>query len=302
MNRTVARLSAQALFGSRRGIVLMLIPGALLALSVIVRVLTDAEVGIEVAMGLGFTLALPLVALLAATAVLGPEIDDGSVVYLLSKPVSRHVIAISKYAAAWAATMVLGALPLFLSGLVLDVSETRRAVALGVGAAVAGTAYCALFIGLAALTRHAVVIGLLFTLLWEGVFGGVFGGVKWVSIGPWGREVASWVSPLVDPVGLGVTYAVGRDDPGHRGVGVVHRRPAALVHPAGGRVASRRVWCACPCRASGGPRAAGAPSGSLRRARRGWEPSGMADLHPRRALDPDVTGSRRSRHPGIPAK
>ena len=208
MNRTVARLSAQALFGSRRGIVLMLIPGALLVLSVIVRVLTDAEIGLEVAVGLGFTLALPLVALLAATAVLGPEIDDGSVVYLLSKPVSRHVIAVSKYAAAWAATMVLGALPLLLSGLLLDPSEMGQAVALGVGAAVAGTAYCALFIGLAALTRHAVVIGLLFTLLWEGALGGVFGGVKWVSIGPWGREVASWVSPLVDPVGLGVTYAL----------------------------------------------------------------------------------------------
>ena len=89
-----------------------------------------------------------------------------------SKPVSRHVIAVSKYAAAWAATMVLGALPLAPRRRWSSTRrEPRRAVALGVGAAVAGTVYTALFLGLAALTRHAVVVGLLFVLLWEGVLG-----------------------------------------------------------------------------------------------------------------------------------
>lgn len=207
MNRTVFRLSAQAILGRRRALVLLLIPCALLVLAVVVRVLTDEEVGVEAAVGLGFSLALPLVALLASTAVLGPEVDDGSIVYLLSKPVSRHVIAVSKFAAAWVATMVLGALPLVVVGLVLDPSQARRAVAFGVGAAVAGTVYAALFIGLAAVTRHAVVVGLLFALLWEGVLGSVFLGVRWVSVGAWGRELASEVSPLVDSVGVGTAYA-----------------------------------------------------------------------------------------------
>jgi len=208
MNRTLLRLSAQALFGRRRGVVLLLIPAALLALSVLVRLLTEKEVGIEAAVGLGYTLALPLVALLASTAVLGPEVDDGSIVYLLAKPVSRHVIGGSKFAAAWGATMALGALPLLVAALVLDPSEPRRAVALGVGAAVAGTVYTALFLALAAVTRHAVVIGLLFALLWEGVFGSVFAGVRWLSVGAWGREVAGAVSPLVDAVDTGLAYAV----------------------------------------------------------------------------------------------
>ena len=207
MNGTLLRLSAQAIFGRRRGLVLLFIPGALLVLSVVVRVLTDREVGVEAAIGLGFTLALPLVALLASTAVLGPEVDDGSIVYLLSKPVSRHVIAVSKYAAAWAATVVLGALPLVVVGLVLDPSEVRRALALGVGGAVAGTVYAAVFIGLAALTRHAVVVGLLFVLVWEGALGSVFVGIRWLSVGSWGREVASEISPLVDAAGTGVVYA-----------------------------------------------------------------------------------------------
>jgi len=195
MNRTLLRLSTQALFGRRRGVVLLLIAGALLVLALLVRLLTDAEVGVEAVVGLGFTLALPLIALLAATAVLGPEIDDGSVVYLLAKPVNRHVIALSKLAAAWGATMLLGALPVALAALVLDASDPGRAVALGLGAAASGTVYTALFLALAALTRHAVVVGLLFVLVWEGVLGSIFAGVRWLSVGAWGRAVADALSP-----------------------------------------------------------------------------------------------------------
>ena len=208
MNRTILRLSTQALFGRRRGVVLLLIPAAVLLLALLVRLLTTEEVGVQAAVGVGYTLALPLVALLASTAVLGPEVDDGSIVYLLSKPVSRHVIAVSKFASAWGATMVLGALPLVAAGMLLDPSAPRRALALGVGAAVAGTVYAALFIGLAALTRHAVVVGLLFTLVWEGVLGSIFLGVRWLSVGAWGRAVAGHVSSLVDDAHVSLGYAV----------------------------------------------------------------------------------------------
>jgi ABC-2 type transport system permease protein len=209
MNRTLLRLSTQALFGRRRGVVLLLIAGALLALALFLRLLTDDDDGIEAVVGLGFTLALPLVALLASTAVLGPEIDDGSVVYLLAKPVNRHVIAGSKFSAAWGATMLLGALPVALAALVFDSSQPGRALALGLGAAVSGTVYTALFLGLAAFTRHAVVVGLLFVLVWEGVLGSIFAGVRWLSVGAWGRAVAGEISSSVDEaVDLSAGYAV----------------------------------------------------------------------------------------------
>ena len=209
MNRTLLRLSTQALFARRRGVVLVLIAAALLVLALFVRLLAGDDDGLEPVVGLGFTLALPLVALLAATAVLGPEVDDGSIVYLLAKPVNRHVIAMSKYAAAWGATMVLGAVPVALAALVLDPSKPGRVGALLVGAAVAGTVYTALFLALAAFTRHAVVVGLLFVLVWEGALGSIFAGVRWLSIGAWGRAVAGEISPTFDnPGSLGVVYAV----------------------------------------------------------------------------------------------
>ena len=130
----------------------------------------------------------PIVALLAAAAVLGPEIDDGSIVYLLAKPVNRQVMGISKYVVALLATIVFGALPLLVSGLVLD-CPTRRAhwdgssVASSPGRRTPGSSSA-----LAALTRHAVVVGLLFVLLWEGFLGGLLAGIRWLDIGAGARR------------------------------------------------------------------------------------------------------------------
>jgi ABC-2 type transport system permease protein len=208
MNSTIARLSAQALFGRRRGVVLVLIPGILVALSIIVRALTEEGVGYEAMVNLGFTLALPIVALLASAAVLGPEVDDGSIVYLLAKPVSRHTVAFSKYVVAWAATMALGAFPLMVSGLVIDISDPRQAVGWLVAGVVAGTTYTALFLGLASLTRHAVVAGLLFVLLWEGLLGNLFTGIRWLAIGAWGRDAGHAVSDVLETSDTGLTYAL----------------------------------------------------------------------------------------------
>jgi ABC-2 type transport system permease protein len=208
MNPTILRLSTQALLGRRRGLVLALIPAVVLALAIVVRALTESGTGYEIIDAVGFTLALPLVALLASSAVLGPEVDDGSIVYLIAKPVPRSVIALSKYAVAWVATLVLGALPLLLAGLVLDSADPGRAAAWALGGAVAGTAYTALFLGLAALTRHAVVIGLLFVLLWEGLLGGLLSGIRWLAVGAWGKEVAAAVSDAIDDPGTGLAYAV----------------------------------------------------------------------------------------------
>jgi ABC-2 type transport system permease protein len=208
LNPTILRLSAQALLGRRRGLVLMLIPGLVLVLAVVVRALTEEGVGYDIVSEVGYTLALPIVALLAASAVLGPEIDDGSIVYLIAKPVPRHAVAVSKYVVAWLATVVLGAFPLFVAGVVLDASEPGRAVAWGFASLVSGTAYTALFLGLAALTRHAVVIGLLYVLLWEGLLGALLTGIRWLAIGPWGLQVGSAISDAVDEPGTGLTYAL----------------------------------------------------------------------------------------------
>jgi ABC-2 type transport system permease protein len=210
MNATVARLTARSLLGRRRAYLLMALPGVLIVLCVLVRLLAGEDNDITVGILGGFALStlVPLLGLIAGTGSIGPEIDDGSIVYLIAKPVPRRSVVLSKYVVAWLATLALGALPLLVAGLVLDSSEPTQALAWALGGAVAGTTYTALFLALAALTRHAVVIGLLFVLLWEGLLGGLLSGIRWLAIGAWGQEIAASVSDAVKAPGTGLLYAV----------------------------------------------------------------------------------------------
>ena len=201
MNGTIAKLALQALLGRRRFFLLLAFPVLLIGLVALVTALVDGDAAYEVLPNLGYPLVLPLVAILAASSVLGPEVDDGSIVYLLSKPVSRHAIAISKWLVAWSATLVVGALGVFVAGLVAGGGS--QAVAWLVAAMVAGTTYSALFLALSSFTRHAVVIGLIFVLIWEGLAGGLLSGVAWLSVGQWGIRIGHLVSSeLDDPANL----------------------------------------------------------------------------------------------------
>lgn len=202
MNLTILKLAAQALLGRRRFWLLIALPMALIGLTALIRAISsDGDAAWPMISFLGYPLVLPLVAILAASSVLGPEVDDGSIVYLLSKPVSRHAIAISKWLVAWSATLVVGALGVFVAGLVAGGGS--QAVAWLVAAMVAGTTYSALFLALSSFTRHAVVVGLIFVLIWEGLAGGLLSGVAWLSVGQWGIRIGHLVSSeLDDPANL----------------------------------------------------------------------------------------------------
>jgi ABC-2 type transport system permease protein len=205
MNGTIAKLALQALLGRRRFYLLLAFPSLLIGLVALVTALTNGDAAYGILSNLGHPLVLPLVAILAASSVLGPEVDDGSIVYLLSKPVDRYGIAISKWLVALAATLVAGALPILVAALMTG--DSTRAVALLVAAAVAGTAYSALFLAISAVTRHAVIASLMFVLIWEGLLGNLFSGVAWLSIGQWGLRVGHAISDeLPDPASL--PYAV----------------------------------------------------------------------------------------------
>ena len=204
-NPTIAKLALQALLGRRRFFLLLAFPVLLIGLVALVTALTDGDAAYEILPGLGYPLVLPLVAILAASSVLGPEVDDGSIAYLLSKPVNRHGIAISKWLVALGATLVAGSLSIFVAALVTG--DSTRAVALFVGAVVAGTTYSALFLAISAVTRHAVIASLMFVLIWESLLGNLFSGIAWLSIGQWGLRIGHEISSaLPDPANLG--YAI----------------------------------------------------------------------------------------------
>jgi ABC-2 type transport system permease protein len=212
MNATVVMLAVRGLFGRRRWVLLLALPAVLFALAVLVRVIAgeDSSAITAVLYGVGLVLTVPLVALVAGTGVLAPEIDDGSVVYLLAKPVRRPVIVLSKWVVAVACVVVFGVLPVGLTGLFMNPSAPELGVGYALGALLGGVTYAAVFVLLAAMSRHAVVFGLVYVLLWEGLLGSVLSGIRWLSVTQWGTAVAA---PISEDLGLdtdlGIPYALG---------------------------------------------------------------------------------------------
>jgi ABC-2 type transport system permease protein len=126
-----------------------------------------------------------MLSLIAGTGAIGPEIDEGSIVYLLAKPLSRYSIVVTKLAVAIGVVVAFGVVPVAVAGVVLTGEVGAVTVAYAVGALVAGIAYAAVFLCLAVVTRNAVVIGLIYALIWESLVGGLVPGAQALSIQQW---------------------------------------------------------------------------------------------------------------------
>ena len=191
MNLTVARLTVRGLLGRRRGLLLLAVPALLLVLSVIIRLAVgqDESTTVNVLGGLGLGTLVPLLGLIAGTGAIGPEIDDGSIVYLLAKPLPRWKIVTTKLAVSVGCTAVFGAIPMYIAGVILFGNFEHLALAYGVGALVAGFAYSAIFLLLGVVTRHAVVVGLLYSLVWESVVGSFVPGARTLSVQQWSLAI-----------------------------------------------------------------------------------------------------------------
>ena len=75
---TIVRLGVRSVFGRRRGALLFILPLVLVGLAVLVRVLVgeDPTAASDTLYALGLAVIVPLVALLATTGVLAPEISS----------------------------------------------------------------------------------------------------------------------------------------------------------------------------------------------------------------------------------
>lgn len=196
MNLTVVRLTVRGLLGRRRGIVLLVVPALLLVLAALASAHTaDRPDLTRTVLG---TLALgtlvPILSLVVGTGVIATEIDDGSIVYLLAKPLPRWQIVTSKLAVAWVTSWLCGALPILLAGLVMVGGQDGVALGYFTGALVASAAYSALFLLLGVVTRNAVVVGLAYALVWESVIGNFVTGARTLSIQQWGLALGKAVA------------------------------------------------------------------------------------------------------------
>jgi ABC-2 type transport system permease protein len=184
------------MLGRRRALLLFLLPAVLLLLSIGLRATGNSDLDTATALLTQFGLGalLPLLALLAGTGVLAPEIDDGQIMYLLTKPIARPLITTTKFLVAVALVIGFGVVPILVSGIIMNGTTAGLATGFAAGALVGGVAYCALFLAVAVLTRFAVTIGLIYALVWENLIARYASGAKTLSIRQWAISVADMVT------------------------------------------------------------------------------------------------------------
>ncbi|MEU7846300.1 ABC transporter permease subunit [Micromonospora parva] len=192
---TVTWITARGLFGRRRFLLLLPLPLVLLGLAVLCRSLgvDPREWGPPVLVGLGLAVVLPVVALIIGTGVLGAEIDDGTVVHILTKPLPRWQIVLPKLAVAAGVTAVTVAVPLYVAGVLAN--SVRLGLALAAAAALGALAYSAFFLALSLVTRRPVLLGLVYVLIWEGLLGNFVSGTKVLSIQQYVIALADRIAP-----------------------------------------------------------------------------------------------------------
>ncbi|BAL85964.1 hypothetical protein AMIS_7440 [Actinoplanes missouriensis 431] len=206
---TVALITARGLFGQRRALILLPLPLLLIGLAAICRAYDiDADQwGAAVIVGLGFAVVLPVVSLIVGTGVLGSEVDDGTLVHILTKPLPRRDIILAKYMVAAGASAVTSAVPLFVAGVLAD--SATFGLALAVAAVVGAFAYSALFLLLSLLTRRPVLLGLVYILVWEGLLGRFLSGTRVLSIEQYVITIADKLEPTtILQSQVGVTTAI----------------------------------------------------------------------------------------------
>ena len=127
---------------------------------------------------------LPLVALVFGTSVLGSELDDGTAVYLLVKPIERWRIVLSKGLVAAAITIALVVPSTLVAGLLVGAGRGGESIALAFTIAVipGAVVYTAGFIALSVITSRALIAGLLYIFIWEGLLAGLFTGTALLSV------------------------------------------------------------------------------------------------------------------------
>jgi ABC-2 type transport system permease protein len=186
MTAALLSITLRALLNRRRTLLLGLL-GALLVLVAVIYRLSDpdASQSLQVTQRLlsdfGVSVLLPLVAVIVGTSALGSELEDGTIVYLLARPVPRWRIAAVKWLVAWLVTSLLVAPAILVAG-IIGHGDANLAAGYAIASVVGALEYVAVFVALSVITTRALIVGLAYVVVWEGFVAGLFAGTRPISI------------------------------------------------------------------------------------------------------------------------
>jgi ABC-2 type transport system permease protein len=200
---TLVEVSVRGLLGRRRTILLLLLAGIPVLVALLAR-LAGGQLDVEpVFANLVARFVLPLTALVFGTAALGSELEDGTALYVIAKPVPRWLVIAAKVLVAGALAGALTAGSTILTGfLIAGFGTTGLATtfSFAVATGLAAFVYVAIFVALSVMTTRALIIGLIYTFVWEGILSGVLEGTKLFSI----REATVGLAVSLAPATAGI--------------------------------------------------------------------------------------------------
>jgi len=195
MNVVIMRLTLRALLGSRRVWILVGMAALLWIVAGLSRWGSGADVGTAtgVIVNFGFGTLVPIMCLLVGTGAVAPEIEDGSIVYLLAKPVPRRTVVLSKLIVAMAVAVAFSVISIVVAAQIAGDAEGQLALSMGVASALASIAYVAVFFMIGVVSRNSIIVGLIYAMLWEGTLAGYVPGVRAVSVRQWALAPAEQI-------------------------------------------------------------------------------------------------------------
>ena len=210
----IARVTLRALVSRRRTVLMLLLAAVPILVAALVRASANGigEVG-QTLDGLVVRIILPLIALVFGTAALGSELEDGTGVHLLTKPISRTTIVLAKVAVAGTLTALLTVPATVVAAILMARPGSDLAgllASLGLGVLAGSYVYAAIFAALSLITSRGLIIGLGYALIWEGLLAGLLPGTQVFSVREYVRGIANAVSPeVIDSLvgGAAVLYA-----------------------------------------------------------------------------------------------
>jgi ABC-2 type transport system permease protein len=187
MIATLATLSLRGLLNRRRILLLGLLAALVVVIAFLFRLADQPADEAQAFTGqllgnFGLAVLLPVVAVIVGTAAIGSELDDGTIIYLLAKPIRRSLVAVVKAVVSWAVVAVLVCPAILVAGLVAMSGDANLGRAYAVAAGVGALEYTAVFVALSLLTSRALVVGLAYVVIWEGAVAGLFEGTRIFSI------------------------------------------------------------------------------------------------------------------------
>jgi len=133
-------------------------------------------------MVLGVT--VPIIAIILGAGSLGDERSAKTMSYLALRPIRREVIAVAKLVSAWLASFLVAGSGALLTAAVLGITvgSWDETFAILMATAITTLGFVAIMQFIGYLTDRAVLIGLAYLLIWEGIVTGAAGQVATTSI------------------------------------------------------------------------------------------------------------------------